>query len=167
MDEDNFPSLANSPTPSPRAFTNGPAQSNNTSAAEGAEEGNPAAASKDPPTLKGPPTRVASAWGAVEGLAHKATTPEKKSKAVGKADPMSSQQKAQAANSKLQPGAASFKAKNKSTGSGKIPWVETGMAVELAALRGRDGRVRAETDALPVPGALTSGTASCLASPPL
>ena len=37
---------------------------------------------------------------------------------------MSSQQKAQAANSKLQAGAASFKTKNKS--AGKVPWVETG-----------------------------------------
>ena len=64
----------------------------------------------------------------MEGLAHKATTPEKKGSAVGKAESMSSQQRAQAANSKLQPAAASFKAKNKSTGSGKIPWVETGMA---------------------------------------
>lgn len=128
MDEDNFPSLANSPTPSPRAATNGPAQSNNGNAPEGAEEGEPAAAAKESPSLKAPSTRVPSAWGAVEGLAHKATTPEKKSNAVGKPESLSSQQKAQAVNSKLQPGAASFKAKNKSTGSGKIPWVETGAA---------------------------------------
>ena len=93
------------------------------------------------PSLKGPPTRVPSAWGAVEGLAHKATTPENKSNAAGKAESMSSQQKAQAANSKLQPGAASFKAKNKSTGSGKIPWVETGTASVDAILTVHFGRV--------------------------
>ena len=88
---------------------------------------------------------VPSAWGAVEGAAHKATTPEKKSSAVWKAESMSSQQKAQAANSKLQPGAASFKAKSKSTGSGKVPWVETGMSyIFVAVLRRHDGRLWAE-----------------------
>lgn len=135
MDEDNFPSLANSPTPSPRASTNGPAQTTDSSAAEAEEEGDIAAAGKDSPTPKATPTRVPSAWGAVEGPAHKATTPEKKGNAVS----MSSQQKAQAANSKLQPGAASFKAKSKSTGSGKVPWVETGMAALLAVLRVHGG----------------------------
>lgn len=140
MDEDNFPSLANSPTPSPRAATNGPAQSNSSS---GAEEGDPSAAGKELPSLKGLPTRVPSAWGAVEGPAHKAATPEKKSNELGKAESMSSQQKTktQAASSKLQPGAASFKAKNKHTGSGKIPWVETGMASVVSTLRVHDNRV--------------------------
>ena len=78
-----------------------------------------------------PPAKAPSAWGAVDGAAHKATaSPEKKSNAVWKSDSMSSQQKAQAANSKLQPGAASFKAKNK--GTGKVPWVETGDIALLA-----------------------------------
>ena len=39
---------------------------------------------------------------------------------------MSSQQKAQAANSKLQPSAASFKSRNRSIS--KVPWVETGLS---------------------------------------
>lgn len=76
------------------------------------------------------PQKLPSAWGAPDSDAHKATGPDKK-KAGGLAttwanssDSMSSQQKVQAANSKLQPSAASFKAK-KSTS--KVPWVETGI----------------------------------------
>lgn len=126
--------------PSPRATANGPAQSNDSSAAEGVEEGDPAVATKELPSLKAPPTRAPSAWGAVEGLAHKVMTPMKKGNAVGKAESMSSQQKAQAANSKLQPGAASFKTRNTSSGSSKIPWVETGMANLATTARVLDGR---------------------------
>ncbi|KAL3148670.1 hypothetical protein ABBQ38_014086 [Trebouxia sp. C0009 RCD-2024] len=137
LDEDNFPSLANSPTPSPRASThgpsslagtNGPAQSEESPASAAAEEVDTAAAAKEAASHKPTPsTKIPSAWGAVEGLAHKATSPQKKNSTVWKGDSMSSQQKAQAANSKLQAGAASFKTKNKTVG--KVPWVETGAAV--------------------------------------
>lgn len=132
LDEDNFPSLANSPSPSPRASHNGPTQATGAAPATAAEEGNTAvAASNNSESPKAAPAKAPSAWGTVDGAAHKATaTPEKKSNAVWKSEFMSSQQKAQAANSKLQPGAASFKAKNK--GTGKVPWVETGETAQMA-----------------------------------
>ncbi|KAL0020069.1 hypothetical protein WJX79_002049 [Trebouxia sp. C0005] len=130
LDENNFPSLATSPGPSPRAAANGPASANSlaleaTAAADSDDTESPKAAEKPRAVQKLP-----SVWGSVEGSAHKATSPKKKSIGTGwisKGDSMSSQQKAQAADSKLQPSAASFKSRNKSTS--KVPWVETGAAV--------------------------------------
>lgn len=129
LDENNFPSLATSPGPSPRAAANGPASADGptleaTAVAESDDTESPKAAEKPRAVQK-----VPSVWGSVEGSAHKATSPEKSSGAgwISKGDSMSSQQKAQAANSKLQPSAASFKSRNKSTS--KVPWVETGAAV--------------------------------------
>ena len=124
LDEDNFPSLATSPGPSPRAAINGPAiEGTSTAVAESHDSESPRAAEISKAVNKTP-----SVWGSVEGNAHKATTPEKKKSStawISSADSMSSQQKAQAANSKLQPSAASFKTKNK--GGSKVPWVETGI----------------------------------------
>ena len=124
LDEDNFPSLATSPGPSPRAAATGPAiDGTSTAVAESHDSESPRAAEVPKAVNKTP-----SVWGSVEGNAHKATTPEKKKSStawISSADSMSSQQKAQAANSKLQPSAASFKTKNK--GSSKVPWVETGI----------------------------------------
>ncbi|DBA92550.1 TPA: hypothetical protein ACH3X1_002776 [Trebouxia sp. C0004] len=130
LDENNFPSLATSPGSSPRPATNGPASADSpvpeaTAVAESDDTESPKAAEKPRAVQKLP-----SVWGSVEGSAHKATSPEKKSSGTGrvsKGDSMSSQQKAQAVNSKLQPSAASFKSRNKSTS--KVPWVETGAAV--------------------------------------
>ena len=129
LDENNFPSLATSPGPSPRAAANGPASADGptleaTAVAESDDTESPKAAEKPRAVQK-----VPSVWGSVESSAHKATSPEKKSSGAGwisKVDSMSSQQKAQAANSKLQPSAASFKSRNKSTS--KVPWVETGLS---------------------------------------
>jgi len=129
LDENNFPSLATSPGPSPRAAANGPASADTpapeaSAVADSDDTESPKAAEKPRAVQK-----VPSVWGSVEGSAHKATSPEKKSSGTGwvsKGDSMSSQQKAQAANSKLQPSAASFKSRNKSTS--RVPWVETGLS---------------------------------------
>ena len=143
LDEDNFPSLATSPGPSPRASVNSPSQTNGKAMHEGTKAemhhtdsqqestiamGN----ASDSPKVSGklPSDTLPSVWGGAGGSAHKATTtPEKKKSSQGwvsKAGSMSSQQKAQAANSKLQAGAPSFKSKSK--GPSKVPWVETGVA---------------------------------------
>jgi hypothetical protein len=135
LDENNFPSLATSPGHSPRAAANGPASADSpapeaTAVGESDDTESPKAAEKPRVVAKLP-----SVWGSVEGSAHKATSPEKKSSSTGwisKGDSMSSQQKAQAANSKLQPSAASFKSRNKSTS--KVPWVETGLSCLLGTV---------------------------------
>ena len=125
LDEDNFPSLANSPSPSPRAATNSPAQANGVGHATAPETDATAVVTPDESeSPKAAPAKLPSAWGAVEGGAHKAASTPEKSSAVWKSESMSSQQKAQAASSKLQPGAATFKASKKS--ASKVPWVETG-----------------------------------------
>lgn len=129
LDESNFPSLATSPGPSPRAAANSPVSADSpapeaTAVADSDDTESPKAAEKPRAVQK-----VPSVWGSVEGKAHKATSPEQKSNSTGwvsTGDSMSSQQKAQAANSKLQPSAVSFKSRNKSTS--KVPWVETGLS---------------------------------------
>lgn len=144
LDEDNFPSLATSPSPSTNgvdataASVASPAANGNATAVGASSDSSPAesptqvkdtstastsasGATQNGPAKNGP--ALPAAWGAAAGYAHKAAV-SGKSSTSDTAWNKTPQQKVQT-GSKLQPDAANFKPKGKSIAA-KIPWVETG-----------------------------------------